>query len=170
MLSILGSSLELIVFLFFSRILKYKWDQFRRLKRVGSDNFVRGRKEITSRNITMRRTAEKKLKSGDLDWFEFLKEVSHTNLTLTSDLEQQYKENGNNVYEGDDLDYDVNDRGENTCVICDLRIYEKNMLQPCRDTNVCQDCIDDILASSQTPCCPNRDCGKEIENVLPFRK
>lgn len=119
----------------------------------------------------MRRTAEKKLKSGEIkDWFEFLKVVSHTNITLASDLEQQYKENGNDVYEGDDLDYDVTDRGENTCVKCDLRIYEKNMLHPCGDTNVCQDCIDDIRASSQTPCCPNRDCGKEIENVLPFRK
>ena len=55
-------------------------------------------------------TAEKKLKSGDLDWFEFLKVVSHTNITLNSDLKQQYKENGNDVYDGDDLDYDVNDR------------------------------------------------------------
>ena len=72
----------------------------------------------------MRRKAETKLEEG-LDWLEFLKIVSYTNVPLTQDLEQQYTENGNEVYEGEDLDFDENDDGEGTCINCQLKIYEK---------------------------------------------
>jgi hypothetical protein len=149
--------------------LRFKWDQFRRLRREGSENFVRGRKEKTIQNIEMRRKTETKLEEKKLDWLEFLKIVSHTNVPLTQDLEQQYKENGNEVYDGEDLDFDENDDGEGTCIKCQLKIYEKNMFQPCGDTNVCQECIDDIMESNN-PKCPNKDCSKTIEKVLPFRK
>ena len=118
----------------------------------------------------MRRKAETKLEEG-LDWLEFLKIVSYTNVPLTQDLEQQYTENGNEVYEGEDLDFDENDDGEGTCIKCQLKIYEKNMLQPCGDTNLCQDCIDDIMKSfPENPKCPNNDCSMTIQKVLPFRK
>ena len=131
---------------------------------------MRGRKEKTIQNIEMRRKAETKLEEG-LDWLEFLKIVSYTNVPLTQDLEQQYTENGNEVYEGEDLDFDENDDGEGTCINCQLKIYEKNMLQPCGDTNLCQDCIDDIMKSfPENPKCPNNDCSMTIQKVLPFRK
>ena len=104
----------------------------------------------------------------DIDWIEFLKLVSYTTDSLSQELEQQYLENSNKVYEGEDLDYDVNDKGQDCCVNCDLKIYERNMLQPCGDTNLCLFCIEDIQIDISR--CPNHDCGKVVTQVLPFRK
>ena len=66
------------------------------------------RKPKTLKNLEIRKTAEKKLKEG-LDWMEFLKIVSHTNDSLTDQLNQQYTENGDEVYDGHDLDLDINE-------------------------------------------------------------
>jgi hypothetical protein len=127
------------------------------------------RKPKTLKNLEIRKTAEKKLKEG-LDWMEFLKIVSHTNDSITNELQQQYTENGNEVYDGNDLDFDINDRGQNTCIKCDLRIYEKHMLYPCNDTNVCLVCITDIQESFPEPKCPNQDCGQVFTKVLKEKK
>ena len=101
---------------------------------------------------------------------EFLKIVSHTNDSITNELQQQYTENGNEVYDGNDLDFDINDRGQNTCIKCDLRIYEKHMLYPCNDTNVCLVCITDIQETFSQPQCPNQDCGQVFTKVLKEKK
>ena len=154
--------------------MKFKWDQFRRLKREGTDGFTRGQKDNTRRAIKLRREAEIKLEEGKYDWMEFLKVVSYTNDPITNDLEQQFVENGNQVYEGEDLDFDPNDNGENTCMNCDLKIFEKYMLYPCGDDNICFDCIEDIKAQAQVQgspqgvlgTCPNEDCKKEFREVL----
>ena len=102
---------------------------------------------------------------------EFLKIVSDTNDSLTNELQQQYTENGEQVYDGHDLDFDINDRGQNTCIKCDLRIYEneKHMLYPCNDTNVCLVCITDLQESHPQPNCPNQDCGQVFTKVLKLK-
>ena len=127
------------------------------------------RKPKTLKNLEIRKTAEKKLKEG-LDWMEFLKIVSHTNDSLTNQLNQQYTENGDEVYDGHDLDFDINDKGQNTCIKCDLKIYEKYMLYPCNDTNVCLVCIKDIQKIFPQPQCPNQDCGQVFTEVLKEKK
>ena len=150
------------------RILKFKWDQFRRLKREGSDGFTRGQKEKTRREIILRRATEKRLEKKEIDWFEFLKVVSHTNISITEDLEQQFTENGEQPYDGEDLDIDIIDYGKDICIKCELKIYEKQYIYSCGHTNVCSDCLDDIRSSFEVPTCPMVQCNKPIIDVYPF--
>lgn len=162
----------------FFRILNFKYLEFKGNKDTEEDNEDTDssqpkkpwRKPKTLKNLEIRKTAEKKLKEG-LNWMEFLKIVSHTNESLTNELQQQYSENGEEVYDGHDLDFDINDRGQNTCIKCDLKIYEKYMLVPCNDTNVCLVCITDIQESfPHQPECPNTDCGTVFTDVLKEKK
>ena len=159
----------------FFRILKFKYLEFKgnnvedNEETDSSKEKKPWRKPKTLKNLEIRKTAEKKLKEG-LDWMEFLKIVSHTNDSLTNQLNQQYTENGEEVYDGHDLDFDINDKGQDTCIKCDLKIYEKHMLIPCNDTNVCLVCIKDIQETFLQPQCPNQDCGQVFTQVLKEKK
>ena len=170
----------LIDLFFFFRILNFKYYEFKGQEPT-DDNDENDENDSSSakpwpkpktlKNLEIRKTAEKKLKEG-MDWMEFLKIVSDTNDSLTKELQQQYTENGEQVYDGHDLDFDINDRGQNTCIKCDLRIYEneKHMLYPCNDTNVCLVCITDIQETFPQPQCPNQDCGQVFTEVLKEKK
>ena len=118
----------LIDLFFFFRILNFKYYEFKGQEPT-DDNDENDENDSSSakpwpkpktlKNLEIRKTAEKKLKEG-MDWMEFLKIVSDTNDSLTNELQQQYTENGEQVYDGHDLDFDINDRGQNTCIKCDL--------------------------------------------------
>ena len=127
---------------------------------MGSDGFTRGQKEKTRREIILRRAAEKRLEKKEIDWFEFLKVVSHTNISVTEDLEQQFTENGEQPYDGEDLDMDIVDYGKDICIQCELKIFEKQYIYPCGHTNVCSDCLDDIRSTFEVPTCPMVQCNK----------
>ena len=53
------------------------------------------------------------------------------------------------------------------CGVCNLQIWERFMITPCGDTNVCNQCIT-FARQSDEPKCPT--CGETFNEAFRFRQ
>ena len=151
----------------FNRILHFYYQQYLRLLEKGSDNFVRGRKQKTKRNLILRRKAEQDLSNGVYNWRGFLGVVSHTTDSLAHRLQQEFRENGDELLDDHEIHLETSDQDQIICPLCHLNIHQRIMIAPCGDFNICGACIQTIWQSNE-PNCPT--CGSRIENVIRFRQ
>jgi len=114
--------------------------------------------------LELRRDAEALLKSKDpekkISWIEFLEIVSHTNDTLVDKLQDDFRENKEQIIDDDEIDFDPKDNGVGCCLKCHLKIYEKVVLS-CGHSSTCKYCAEKLLKSDQ-PICPNLTCRELI--------
>ena len=130
---------------------------------VGSDNFVRGRKESTKRNLSVRRAAESKLSDGVYTWREFLGAVSYTTDSLSQRLQKEFRDNGDQLIDDHEIYLETNGNDQINCTRCHLNIQQRMVISSCGHSNICGECINQICQSS-APNCPN--CLRKIESVI----
>ena len=105
----------------FKRILRFEYKQYQRLVTHGEGKVTRGRKNHTENNIKNRRTAENELVKGKISWLVFLQRVSHTNDSMVARLEEDFRQNGDEV---DDprVQLDTNHNNDSLCARCNIEI------------------------------------------------
>ena len=110
-----------------------------RLLDKGPNNFVRGRKKSTIDNLALWRIAEQKLSNGEYTWKKLLEVFSHTTKKLSERLEEQFNENRELLLQ--DVEIEQENYDQFVCGVCNLQIWERFMITPCGDTNVCNQYI-----------------------------
>ena len=138
---------------------------------IGPDKLSRPKKE-TQKNKTLRKNAEDLLLSNDIEkritWRQFLSKVSHTTDSLADNLQKVFKDNNYELLDDHEIYYDSDDNGEDCCIKCQLRLFEK-VAMTCGHTNVCQNCVNKLKEDFSRPACPNITCGKEILNTMSLQ-
>ena len=140
--------------------------------KIGPEKITRGQKEVTKRNLTIRRNAEKRLmypkkEEERITWRQFLGIVSHTTDSLTEDLSEKFHDNGDQLLDDHQIFYDPNDVGVGSCTNCKLHIYKTVGIIPCGHKHLCSHCVDDLIKNAKN--CPNSACGKKVEGKLELQ-
>ena len=147
-----------------NRVFDFYYQQWQRMIEFGPDKLTR-KKPITIKNKTHRSNAEDLLMHKDpkkrINWRQFLGLVSYTTNSLVERLQKEFTDQNGKLIDDHEIFYDANDNGENCCIKCQLRIYEKIALD-CGHQNVCQVCVNNLRKDFDHPACPNIDSGEEI--------
>ena len=91
----------------------------------------------------------------------FWKAISHTSETLSERFQQEFSENGDFLLQY--LEIYLENTHQLICSGCNLDIQEKLWLAHGGDSNVCGQCIENVIQSNLS-LCPT--CGHKIENVI----
>ena len=148
-----------------NRIQHFYYQQYERLLEWGPDGFVRGPKKSTQNNKSLKRLAEEKLANNVYTWQEFLSALSYISDSLVKRLQQEFKENGDQVLNDDNIYVEPITHDEFICSSCNLNFQQRFMLS-CGHSNICGQCIERIQHSNQQNC---PTCGIRIENVIQFQ-
>ena len=147
----------------YNRVLRFEYKQYQRLVVHGEGKVTRGRKNHTENNIQNRRTAENELVAGKISWLVFLQRVSHTNDSMVARLEEDFRQNGNEV---DDprVQLDTNHSNDYLCANCNIEIdQEHRVVLGCGHGSVCWPCVE-MIKENPNPKCPMEDCQAIIGN------
>ena len=144
----------------FNNILDDYLIDFKRLQNFGVENFARERSLKVQANIHHRRTAEEKLRLGEITYMQFLTSMAFTFEKQVQELHKRFLRNPAILLEDPEVEGDEpipaagnpNNPAENICVICVGPTRGIFSFQSCGHALACENCSNQILAMPRPKC------------------